>query len=56
VDEIYADGPARGVFFHDIGRALFGRLGPWGTRGWLDQARRVARYVKAKDRPAGAAR
>ncbi|MDD5657519.1 MAG: hypothetical protein PHF00_09740, partial [Elusimicrobia bacterium] len=28
VDGIYADGPARGLFVHDLGRALWGRLGP----------------------------
>ncbi len=38
---IYVDGPARGIFFHDLKRALHGSLGPWGTRGWLRQARRA---------------
>lgn len=48
VDRIYADGPASGVFFHDLGRALWGsRLGPWGARGWLDEAKQVARYMRS---------
>ncbi|MBI5208951.1 MAG: hypothetical protein HY927_03155 [Elusimicrobia bacterium] len=42
MERIYSDGPARGVFFHDVGRALWGRLGPWSTRQWLDEARRAA--------------
>jgi hypothetical protein len=46
IDHIYADGPAYGVFFHDAARALGGRLGPWGTRGWLDEARRAVKHVK----------
>ena len=48
VDQIYADGPAFGVFFHDIGRALWGRVGPWGARGWMDEARRVTRHIKGR--------
>ena len=47
-DQIYSDGPAHGVFFHDASRALSGRLGPWGTRGWMDQARSAVRHVKEK--------
>lgn len=47
VDEIYSDGPAYGVFFHDISRALHGRLGPWGTRGWMGQAKRAIEHIRA---------
>lgn len=48
IDEIYADGPAAGVFFHDLGRALYGgRLGRWGTRGWMEQVRDTIRYFRA---------
>ncbi|MBI5623273.1 MAG: hypothetical protein HY924_05805 [Elusimicrobia bacterium] len=47
MDRIYSDGPARGVFFHDVGRALWGRLGPWTTRQWLDEARRVSDRARA---------
>ena len=43
---IYADGPARGVFVHDLGRALWGRLGPWSTRDWMNSARAAIRRFK----------
>ena len=48
VDQIYSDGPAYGVFFHDASRALSGRLGPWGTRGWMNAAKRAVEHVKAQ--------
>lgn len=48
VSEVYGDGPARGVFYHDMGRLLWGRLGPWGTRGWADEAARISRFVKSQ--------
>lgn len=48
IDGIYGDGRARGVFFHDLARALWGRKGPWSTRQWLDEARAAARYIKRK--------
>ncbi len=51
VDEVYGDGPARAVFFHDLARLLWGRLGPWGTRGWADEARSISRYVKSRAAP-----
>lgn len=51
IDGIYADGPARGVFFHDLGRALWGRTGRWGARGWLDAARRAAVHMRAVSAP-----
>ncbi|MDD5630390.1 MAG: hypothetical protein PHU21_15100 [Elusimicrobia bacterium] len=47
VDGIYSDGPARGLFIHDLERALWGRLGPWSTRDWLDQARAAVRHLKS---------
>ena len=46
VDEVYADGPAKGVFYHDLARLLWGRLGPWGTKGWADAARSISSAVK----------
>lgn len=47
LDRVYADGPARGVFFHDIGRLVWSRrLGKWGSEGWAEEARRVSRKVK----------
>ena len=45
--EVYADGPARAVFYHDLARLLWGRLGPWGTRAWADAARSISREVKS---------
>jgi hypothetical protein len=47
VKEVYVDGPAHAVFFHDMARLLWGRLGSWGTRGWADEARAVSREVRA---------
>lgn len=52
-DGVFADGPAQGIFVHDLARALGGRLGAWGTRAWLDQAKAVVRHVKNR---AGATR
>ena len=51
IDGVYGDGPASAVFFHDMARLLGGRLGPWGTRGWADEARKVSRYVRSRSRP-----
>lgn len=48
---VYGDGPARGVFFHDMARLLWGRRGPWGTRGWADEAREISRFVKSQSDP-----
>ncbi|MBI5631186.1 MAG: hypothetical protein HY921_09925 [Elusimicrobia bacterium] len=47
IDKIYSDGPAAGVFFHDLSRALWGRVGPWGTKAWMDEARNAARYFRS---------
>ncbi|MBI3551354.1 MAG: hypothetical protein HY077_02445 [Elusimicrobia bacterium] len=44
IEGIYGEGPAAGIFFHDLGRALWGRVGPWGTKGWMDEAKSVTRY------------
>ncbi|MEW6041538.1 MAG: hypothetical protein AB1633_08460 [Elusimicrobiota bacterium] len=35
VNKIYGDGLAKGVFLHDLGRALWGRLGPYTIYEWL---------------------
>lgn len=46
VREVYADGPAKGAFYHDLARLLWGRLGPWGAKGWADAARSISDEVK----------
>ena len=51
VDDVYGDGPAQAVFFHDAARLLWGRLGPWGTRAWADEALKISRYVKSRAAP-----
>ena len=51
IDDVYGDGPARAVFYHDLARLLWGRLGPWGTKGWADEARTISRYVKSRAAP-----
>jgi hypothetical protein len=48
IDGVYGDGPARAVFFHDTARMLWGRLGPWGTKGWAAEARSISSYVKSR--------
>ncbi len=48
---VYGDGPARGVFYHDVARLLWGRLGTWGTRGWADEAAKISRFVKSQPDP-----
>lgn len=35
VEGIYADGLARGIFLHDLARALWGRRGPYSTKEWM---------------------
>lgn len=50
VNRIYSDGPARGLFVHDIGRALWGRLGEWSTRAWMDEARSAVEHLKSVSR------
>jgi len=44
---IYADGPAAGMFIHDLDRAINGRLGPFSTRDWMDKARFAIRRFKS---------
>lgn len=51
IDGIYADGPARGVFFHDLARALYGNKGHWSTRQWLDQARAAVEHLRVQEKP-----
>ena len=47
-DRVYGDGRARGYFYHDLARLVSGRrLGPWGTRGWAEEARRLSAELKA---------
>jgi hypothetical protein len=46
VRDVYADGPAKGVFYHDLARLLWGRLGTWGAKGWADAARTISTEVK----------
>ena len=49
LERVYAAGPARAVFFHDIGRLVYSnRLGKWKTQGWADEARRVAAWLKSQ--------
>lgn len=48
INGVYSDGPARGVFYHDMARLAWGRLGTWGTRGWADEARSISRFVKSQ--------
>ncbi|MBI5882613.1 MAG: hypothetical protein HZB91_05865 [Elusimicrobia bacterium] len=47
MDRVYADGPAVGIFSHDLQRALWGRLGTWTTRQWLDEVRRAGLRAKS---------
>jgi hypothetical protein len=51
ISGVYADGPAHGVFYHDMARLLWGRLGPWGTRGWADEALKISKFVKSQPDP-----
>ncbi|MBI5242117.1 MAG: hypothetical protein HY922_00370 [Elusimicrobia bacterium] len=46
--------PAAGIFIHDLERALNGRLGPYTTRDWMDEARSAIRRFKESPRPAAA--
>jgi len=48
---VYADGPAAGMFVHDLDRALNGRLGPYSTRAWMDGARAAIRRFKGPSAP-----
>lgn len=48
IDGIFGDGPATGMFVHDLGRALWGRKGTWTTRQWMDQAKAAADHMRAR--------
>ena len=48
VDGIFSDGPATGMFVHDLGRALWGRKGRWSTRQWMDQAKAAADHMRER--------
>jgi len=39
-------GDAKGVFFHDLLRALRGRMGPWTTQDWMKMIREVITEIK----------
>ncbi|MBI4056415.1 MAG: hypothetical protein HY399_02590 [Elusimicrobia bacterium] len=43
---IYGDGPAKGIFIHDLSRALWGRKGPYTTLEWMEAAKRVVKEFK----------
>jgi hypothetical protein len=51
VTGVYGDGPARGIFYHDLARLLWGRLGSWGTRGWADEAVKLSTFVETQPEP-----
>ncbi|MBI3292470.1 MAG: hypothetical protein HYZ73_06640 [Elusimicrobia bacterium] len=48
VEGIYADGIVRGVFLHDLARALWGRRGPYTTRQWMEEGAHAVRYLKER--------
>ncbi len=49
IDRIYADGePPAGLFIHDVSRALWGRLGPFKTKQWMDAARGAVRQLRSR--------
>ena len=49
IDRIYGGGgPPAGLFVHDAGRALWGRLGPATTRQWMDAARASIRRLRER--------
>ncbi|MCX5789404.1 MAG: hypothetical protein NTX64_12990 [Elusimicrobia bacterium] len=55
VDRVYADGrPPAGLFIHDAGRALWGRLGPATTKQWMDAARASIRHLRERTGGRGA--
>ncbi|HVE13928.1 MAG TPA: hypothetical protein VNI01_11075 [Elusimicrobiota bacterium] len=47
MDRIHPDGPPRGLFVHDLERALHGRLGGYSTKDWMDQARAAIKRFKS---------
>ncbi|MBI4050981.1 MAG: hypothetical protein HY400_00590 [Elusimicrobia bacterium] len=44
---IYGDGPAKGIFVHDLSRALWGRKGPYSTLQWMEAAKEVIQEFKS---------
>jgi hypothetical protein len=44
---IYQDGYADGIFIHDLGRGLWGRLGPYSTMDWMRAAKSTAAYFRS---------
>lgn len=46
MEGVYGDGPAAGIFVHDLARALGGRLGPYSTMDWMLEARAAARRFR----------
>ncbi|MDD2772498.1 MAG: hypothetical protein PHP45_02265 [Elusimicrobiales bacterium] len=51
--QLYADGPVRGIFIHDLTRLLHGRLGPLGTQQWAAATKEVIadfRALSAKEK------
>ena len=48
IRSIYKDGPADGIFVHDLSRLLWGRKGPASTAQWTEATRQViANYLAA---------
>jgi len=51
--QLYADGPVRGIFIHDLTRLLHGRLGPLSTQQWAAATKEVIadfRALSAKEK------
>lgn len=44
---IYSDGPADGIFVHDLARALWGRKGGFSTQEWMSAAREIITEFKS---------
>ncbi len=42
------NGPAKGVFIHDLLRAIRGRTGPWGTQKWMETSAQVIADMKSR--------
>ena len=51
INHIYGDGKANGVFLHDLGRALWGRKGPYSTKEWLQAGASAIQYLKKSPPP-----
>lgn len=44
--KLYSDRPAKGIFIHDLSRALWGRRGPYSTAQWMEAAQTAVQHVK----------